>query len=367
MPSAVESPTPSSPVQEARLLLISNRLPVSVKRTDDGYDFAMSSGGLVSGLSGLSKSTTFQWYGWPGLEVPEHEAGPLTARLRAEYNAVPVYIDEDLADRHYNGFSNSILWPVFHYHSREFTFDETAWNAYKETNRLFARAIAADARDGDLVWIHDYHLMLVPAMLREELCERGVRDVRVGFFLHTPWPSSEMYRILPVRKELLEGVLPCDLIGFHTFEYARHFLKSCEKVLDLKPMPDSVEFNGRVVSVGVHPIGIDPEKFDQGLLKPNVQERIAALERKFHGVKLIVGVDRLDYIKGVPQKLHALEVFLEEHPEWVGKVVLVQIAVPSRGDVEEYRNLRAVVNELVTQINSEFGEHRRPLSARFKR
>ncbi|MCJ1399310.1 Trehalose-6-P synthase/phosphatase complex synthase subunit [Xylographa trunciseda] len=345
----------ATPKMDGRLLLVSNRLPITIKRSEDGsYDFSMSSGGLVSGLSGLSKSTTFQWYGWPGLEVPEKEAGPLTERLKDEYNAVPVFIDDELADLHYNGFSNSILWPLFHYHPGEITFDESAWNAYEQANRLFAKAIASEVQDGDLVWVHDYHLMLLPAMLREEIGNTKA-NVKIGFFLHTPFPSSEIYRILPVRNEILLGVLHCDLIGFHTYDYARHFLSSCSRILGLATTPNGVEFQGKVVSVGAFPIGIDPDKFTEGLKKPKVQERIATLERKFQGVKLIVGVDRLDYIKGVPQKLHALEVFLTEHPEWVGKVVLVQVAVPSRQDVEEYQNLRAVVNELVGRINGKFG------------
>ncbi|KAF2023504.1 glycosyl transferase [Setomelanomma holmii] len=341
--------------EEGRLLLVSNRLPITIKRSDEGkYEMSMSSGGLVSGLSGLSKTTTFQWYGWPGLEVPEDEVKQLEGQLRKEYNAVPIMLDDELADRHYNGFSNAIMWPLFHYHPGEITFDESAWEGYTEANRLFAKAVAKDVQDNDMVWVHDYHLMLMPAMLREELGDTK-KNVKIGFFLHTPFPSSEIYRILPVRNEILLGVLHCDLIGFHTYDYARHFLSSCSRILGLATTPNGVEFQGKVVTVGAFPIGIDPEKFDEGLQKPKVQERIAALEKKFQGVKLIVGVDRLDYIKGVPQKLHALEVFLTEHPEWIGKVVLVQVAVPSRQDVEEYQNLRAVVNELVGRINGKFG------------
>lgn len=350
MPSLEQDPKP-----QGRLLLVSNRLPITIKRSDDGsYSFSMSSGGLVTGLSGLAKSTTFQWYGWPGLEVPEAEAAPLIKQLSDEYGAVPVFIDDELADRHYNGFSNSILWPLFHYHPGEITFDESAWAAYKEVNRLFAKTMAKDVQDGDLIWVHDYHLMLLPEMLREEIGD-SKKNVKIGFFLHTPFPSSEIYRILPVREALLLGVLHCDLIGFHTYDYARHFLSSCSRILETPTTPNGVEFKGKFVTVAAFPIGIDPEKFVEGLKKKSVQDRIAVLERKFEGVKLIVGVDRLDYIKGVPQKLHALEVFLTEHPEWIGKVVLVQVAVPSRQDVEEYQNLRAVVNELVGRINGRFG------------
>ena len=226
--------------------------------------------------------------------------------------------------------------------------------AYQEVNRLFAKTVIKDVQDGDLIWIHDYHLMLLPQMLRE-MIGNSKKNVRIGFFLHTPFPSSEIYRILPVRRELLTGLLDCDLIGFHTYDYARHFLSSCSRILNTPTTPNGVEWKGSLVTVGVFPIGIDPEKFFDGLKKESVQKRIETLRQKFNGVKLIVGVDRLDYIKGVPQKLHALEVFLTEHPEWIGKVVLVQVAVPSRQDVEEYQNLRAVVNELVGRINGKFG------------
>lgn len=343
---------------QGRLLLISNRLPITIKRSDEGhYDFSMSSGGLVSGLSGLSKNTQFKWYGWPGTAPPENEIDHVKKRLLDEYNAVPIFMDEDLSERHYNGFSNSILWPLFHYHPGEITFDESAWEGYVEANRLFAKEIARDVQDNDLVWVHDYHLMLLPAMLREELANgpNKRKNVKFGYFLHTPFPSSEIYRILPVRNAILEGVLHCDLIGFHTYDYARHFLSSCARILGLATTPNGVEFQGKLVTVGAFPIGIDPEKFSQGLQKPNVVERVESLKKRFENVKIIVGVDRLDYIKGVPQKLHALEVFLTEHPEWIGRVVLVQVAVPSRQDVEEYQNLRAVVNELVGRINGKFG------------
>lgn len=179
--------------------------------------------------------------------------------------------------------------------------------------------------------------------------------MRIGFFLHTPFPSSEIYRILPVRREVLLGVLSCDLIGFHTYDYVRHFLSSVTRILGLPTLPNAVLYRGKTITVSAFPIGIDVDKFRDGLTQKVVVDRIAELRHKFDGVKIIVGVDRLDYIKGVPQKLHAFEVFLHDHPEWIGKVVLVQVAVPSRQDVEEYQNLRAVVNELVGRINGKFG------------
>ncbi|KAL2911543.1 Trehalose-6-P synthase/phosphatase complex synthase subunit [Polyrhizophydium stewartii] len=330
------------------------------------WKYEMSSGGLVSALSGLKKEMSFTWIGWPGLELPPDEQAVVSQQLLEQYSCAPVFINNDIADKHYNGFSNSILWPLFHYHPGEINFNEDHWEAYQIANRAFADAILKVVEDGDLVWVHDYHLMLLPAMLRKGLEATG-KSVKLGFFLHTPFPSSEIYRILPVRKQVLLGVLSCDLIGFHTYDYARHFLSSCTRILGLHTMPNGAEFEGRHVHVGTFPIGIDPSKFimvrairalawlARGLEQPAIRDRIERLRAKFAGVKVLVGVDRLDYIKGVPQKLHAFELFLSRHPEWIEKVVLVQVAVPSREDVEEYQHLQQVVNELVGRINGRFG------------
>lgn len=271
-----------------------------------------------------------------------------------ETGTVPVHLPNDIADSFYNDFSNSILWPLFHYHPAEVQFDDVSWRSYQEANRIFAETTASMVNDGDLVWVQDYHLMLVPAMLREQIAGKK-HNVKIGFFLHTPFPSSEIYRILPVRREILVGVLHCDLIGFHTYDYARHFLSSCARVLGLTTLPNGLEFQGKMVSVGTFPIGIDPDKFEEAMKNATVIGRIKELKTKFKGLKVIIGVDRLDYIKGVPQKLHAFELFLTRHPQWVGKVVLCQLAVPSRQDVEEYQNLRTAVNELVGRINGKFG------------
>ncbi|BGP42497.1 Trehalose-6-P synthase/phosphatase complex synthase subunit [Rhodotorula kratochvilovae] len=385
-----------------QLIVVANRLPVSVTAdpsAEGGYRFSVSSGGLASALSGCKKKMDFVWIGWPGFDVPEIDRDFITKKLSEEFSCIPVYISEEVAERYYNGFSNSILWPFFHYHPGEIQFDETDWLAYRQANLLFAEAIQKEVKSGDIVWVQDYHLCLVPVFLRDllgrdasSMGENGQRDVKamfegltlgpdaakngrspdgngvngthganyvgdvqIGFFLHTPFPSSEVFRTLPVRREILLGILNCDLIGFHTYDYARHFLSSCSRLLGLKCTPNRIELVGRHATVGTFPIGIEPGQFLEALQEDQVQQRIATLRRRFEGVKLIVGVDRLDYIKGVPQKLHAMEVFLEEHPEWIGKVVLVQVAVPSRQDVEEYQNLRASVNELVGRINGRFG------------
>lgn len=346
----------TTPSHSGNIIVVSNRLPVTIKKNAETgeYEYSMSSGGLVTALQGLKKTSTFQWYGWPGLEIPDDEKEKVKKDLIEKFNAIPIFLTDEIADLHYNGFSNSILWPLFHYHPGEINFDENAWLAYNEANATFAEEIVKNVNDNDLIWVHDYHLMLLPEMLRSRL-GNSVKNIKLGWFLHTPFPSSEIYRILPVRQEILKGVLSCDLLGFHTYDYARHFLSSVQRVLNINTLPNGVEYQGRFVNVAAFPIGIDVDTFTEGLKKKSVQTRIQQLKETFKGCKIIVGVDRLDYIKGVPQKLHAMEVFLNEHPEWIGKVVLVQVAVPSRGDVEEYQYLRSVVNELVGRINGQFG------------
>ncbi|KAF6754527.1 alpha,alpha-trehalose-phosphate synthase t [Ephemerocybe angulata] len=381
--SSPQLPSEDMATEGGHLIVISNRLPVTISKDAQGeYHFKMSSGGLVSALSGFKKSLNFTWIGWPGFFIPHKDRPIVDRRLRDEYSCQAVYLDDDVADRHYNGFSNSILWPLFHYHPGEMNFDEENWLAYRQANMQFADAVRHHIKPGSMVWVQDYHLMLLPMLLRgmidgrdnlgeltlDELSKitegipfeltmasKRIPNVKIGYFLHTPFPSSEIYRILPVRREILLGVLYCDLIGFHTYDYARHFLSSCTRILNLPTMPNGVEFEGRLAHVGTFPIGIEPSTFIDNLQKPGVIDRIAQLEQRFSGVKVIVGVDRLDYIKGVPQKLHALELFLTQHPEWIGKVVMVQLAVPSRQDVEEYQNLRSTVNELVGRINGRFG------------
>ena len=228
--------------------MVSNKTPVIIKRSSEGsYSFSQGSGGLISGVSGLAQTTPYTWYGWPGIEIPEADTAALSSRLRDDFASVPVFLDDELADRYYNGFASttpltvrtltradhlaldSILWPIFHYHPGEMNFSEEAWSAYQKVNRIFAQTVAKDVKDGDIVWIHDFHLFLVPSMLREEVGPNV--NVKIGFFLHTTFPSSEVYRILPVRNEILLGILHSDLIGFHTNSYARHFLSSCSSVL----------------------------------------------------------------------------------------------------------------------------------------
>lgn len=290
-----------------------------------------------------------------GFQIPAEEQPRVRKQLLTDNSCLPVFLSEAVADLHYNGFSNSILWPLFHYLPGDINFDEVQWEGYQEANLAFADALMEVIEEGDLVWVHDYHLMLLPALLRSRLIDCGKKNVKIGFFLHTPFPSSEVYRVLPVSKQVLTGVLQSDLIGFHTYDYARHFLSSCTRILGLSTVPNGVEMDGRLIHIGTFPIGIDPDQFLEGLHTPSILQRIQNLKERFQGKKILVGVDRLDYIKGVPHKLHALEVFLSRHPEFQEKVVLIQVAVPSRVDVEEYQHLISAVNELVGRINGKYG------------
>ena len=341
-----------------RLLVVSNRLPVTINKNPDGqWDFKMSAGGLVSALAGVKNEFPFVWVGWSGSEVPDTDQDSLRRELRAQHGCVPVYLSDYDAHLYYNGFCNDVLWPLFHYvplpivsSDGERKFDVKYWEAYSKANHRFAEAIMQVYEPGDLIWVQDYHLMLLPSLLRKR-----IRDVTIGFFLHTPFPSSEVYRILPMRNKVLQGVLAADLIGFHTYDYARHFLSVCTRILGLEASPKGVDYKDHFAHVGIFPIGIDPSAFIRALDLPSVQERASELQAKFAGKKVLLGVDRLDYIKGVPHKLMAFETLLARHPEWNERAVLVQIAVPSRTEVEEYKKLSSQTHELVGRINGKFG------------
>lgn len=238
------------------------------------------------------------------------------------------------------------------------TFEEEPWEAYVKVNRIFASKVASTSQDNDIIWVHDYHLMLAPRMIKEALTARQQRlkNVKVGFFLHIPFPSSSEFAKLPYREEVLEGLLASDLIGFHTYDYARHFLSACQKLLSVTTTPSGVMYKGRTVHVGAFPIGINPEKEDKAMKQESVKRRIHDLKTtSFKDKRVIISVDRLDYIKGLPHKFHAFDMFLEKYPDQVGKVCLLQIVVPSRQDVKEYQMLRSHISELAGRINAKYG------------
>ncbi|KAL2494645.1 hypothetical protein Fot_38402 [Forsythia ovata] len=351
------SERPDDRVPKQHLLVVANRLPVSaVRRGKDSWALEISVGGLVSALLGINEFEA-RWIGWAGVNVPDEVGQRSLTKALAEKRCIPVFLDEETVHQYYNGYCNNILWPLFHYlglpqedrlaTTRSF---QSQFAAYKKANQMFADVVNEHYKEGDVVWCHDYHLMFLPKCLKEYN-----NKMKVGWFLHTPFPSSEIHRTLPSRSELLKSVLAADLVGFHTYDYARHFVSACTRILGLEGTPDGVEDQGKLTRVAAFPIGIDSDRFIQALELPQVKDHIKELRDRFSGRMVMLGVDRLDMIKGIPQKILAFEKFLEENPIWRDKVVLVQIAVPTRTDVPEYQKLSCQVHEIVGRINGRFG------------
>eukprot|EP00271_Cylindrocystis_brebissonii_P011686 TRINITY_DN29599_c0_g1_i1.p1 TRINITY_DN29599_c0_g1~~TRINITY_DN29599_c0_g1_i1.p1 ORF type:complete len:1058 (+),score=166.06 TRINITY_DN29599_c0_g1_i1:961-4134(+) len=342
-----------------RLLVVANRLPVSASpRPDGSWSLELSAGGLVSALLGVKQNYETCWIGWPGLCVREGEGREKLAAALFQKGCIPVFLSEETVELYYNGYCNKVLWPLLHYiglpqedRLAATRSIESQYAAYKRANEQFAQVVLRHYQEGDVVWCHDYHLMLLPSFLK---LKKGPQ-MKVGWFLHTPFPSSEIYRQLPLRAELLRAILAADLVGFHTYDYARHFVSACTRILGLEGTPEGVEDSGRLTRVAAFPIGIDPDRFIQALETDAVTSHMSELQGRFAGRKVMLGVDRLDMIKGIPQKLLAFEKFLEENRAWRDKVLLVQIAVPSRTDVPEYQRLTSQVHEIVGRINGRFG------------
>ena len=337
----------------SRLLIVANRLPVTVQVRDGAVEVERSSGGLATGLQRPHEQSDGLWIGWPGNPhdlTPEQDAS-LREQLAAQ-RLVPVSLTADQVTRYYEGFSNGVLWPLFHYLLDQVPLQVSDWDAYVQANEEFARTAADHYRPGDIVWVHDYQLLLVPGLLR-----RMIPDACIGFFLHIPFPSEELFRTLPSRARLLEGLLGADLIGFHTPAYLRHFATALTDILGHTVDIDRVQLPGREVRLGVFPMGVDAAFFSGMSRDPAVEAEAQAL-RGDGSVRLLVGVDRLDYTKGIPRRLLAYERMLETHPELRGKVRLVQVAVPSRTGVEAYQDFRTLVDGLVGRINGAYGTPR---------
>ena len=334
------------------LTIVSNRLPISVIKTDQGLEYASSSGGLATAMSSLDQGNRI-WVGWPGIaseDLNEDEMQQIESDL-LERGYFPVFLTARQVELFYEGFSNDTLWPLFHYFQSLTHHTNEYWDAYQEVNQLFAEAAARVAQAGGSVWIHDYHLMTMPKMLRTLS-----QDVSIGFFLHIPFPSFEIYRLLPQRKEILEGLLGSDLIGFHIYDYARHFLSSCLRLLGISSHQGVLEHEGRSIRTDAFPIGIDYAKFRKTLGESATKKAISSLEDMYgDNMKLILSVDRLDYSKGIPERLEAFRILLHDHPEWRGKVRMQMIAVPSRVEVQTYQDLREQIEQTVSRINGEYG------------
>jgi trehalose 6-phosphate synthase/phosphatase len=338
----------------SRVLIVANRLPVTVHPNETGVEVQKSSGGLATGLLRPHEQSGGLWIGWPGTnddEISEEQRSALNQQL-ADLRLVSVPLTADQVARYYEGFSNGVLWPLFHYLLDQVPLHVRDWGPYREVNQKFADVVAEHYQPGDLIWVHDYQLLLLPELLRRRLPE-----ARIGFFLHIPFPAEELFRTLPERDRVLRGLLGANLVGFHTPAYLRHFAASLIQVLGLTVDIDRVQLSDREVRLGVFPMGVDAAAFSALAEAPEVEAEVKALKED-GSVKLLVGVDRLDYTKGIPRRLLAYERLLESHPELRERVRLVQVAVPSRTNVEAYQEFRSVVDGLVGRINGAFGTPR---------
>lgn len=327
------------------IINVANRLPVTI-----GETIRRSSGGLVAALEGVSESGfALKWVGWPGGSFESiEEQNRVESQLTTEFGYVPVFLTEDEITDYYDGFSNGSLWPILHYSPHLMEYDDNQWDVYEEVNRRFSDQIVKLAGQGDIVWIHDYHLMLVPRMLRESR-----PDLRIGFFFHTPFPSSEVFRSHPRRTELLQGVTGADQIGFHTYHYSRHFRSAVLRVLGLETDLGSIRHGNHLTSLGVYPIGINAQKFLDEIKQESFHQRCEGLRKHWAGKRIVLSVERLDYSKGILQRLQAIEQFLQFSSN-AKDVVFLFINVPSREDVPAYKTLLQSIESEVGRINGKY-------------
>jgi trehalose 6-phosphate synthase/phosphatase len=335
---------------EPRLLIVSNRLPVTVTVQDGHPVVRPSAGGLATGLQAPHDRSGGLWIGWPG------DIEGLTAETRAEFDrqleamrAIPICLSDREVTLFYEQISNAVLWPICHDRIDRLPLHVDGWDVYEAVNARFADAVAEHYRPGDVVWVHDYQLLRVPALLRER-----IPDARIGFFLHVPFPNPEIFFTLPNRHWLVEGMMGADLVGFHTRRYHGHFRAALRRLFSVEADSAGIaRWRSREVRLGVYPISIDVADFARRAATREVVGKTK--EYRASGLRLLVGIDRLDYSKGIPRRLMALKRLLLLHPEWRERVRLIQVAVPTRDRVDAYRRFRRDVSSLVGQINGEFG------------
>ena len=336
-----------------RLLIVSNRLPVTIQKKKDQLYFKQSVGGLATGLGSFYKSFNSKWVGWCGItseKISLEEKKNIEAKLEKEFSSYSVFLSRRQVDLYYGEFCNKTLWPLLHGFTQYATYDKTSWETYKKVNELFANTVLNIAEPEDMVWVHDYHLMLLPKLLKEKH-----PNTAVGFFLHTPFPSPDVFRLLPWREEILDGLLEADLLGFHTYSYVQNFLATVRRLIGLNHTLGKIIVGDHLAKVDSFPIGIDYKLFANAEAKPKVQTSIKKLSTRLGKTKKILSIDRLDYTKGVLHRLNGFDLFLKNYPEYKGKVTLVLVAVPSRTKVQRYQTLKRKVDEFVGKINGDHG------------
>jgi trehalose 6-phosphate synthase/phosphatase len=353
-----------------RLVIVSNRLPFTVSLEDGKPRFESSSGGLTTGLSsyleksrGAGEPFDYLWLGWPGATIESNRI-PEVEAYGQRFRAAPVFLSEESAERFYHGFCNKTLWPLFHYFPTLTRYEEDYWQDYQRVNQVYADALLKVLKPDDVLWVHDYQLMLVPRLIRKHFPE-----MPIGFFLHIPFPSFEIFRLLPRtwRAELIEGVLGSSLVGFHTHDYTRDFLTSVLRTVGYEHQLGSISLRDRVVKVDTFPMGIDFARFSHAASSPEMKIRAGELREKCAGQKIIFSVDRLDYTKGLLDRLRGYELFLKNHPEWHGKVTFVISVAPSRIGVESYQSMKQELEQMVGRIIGAYGNvHWTPLIYQYR-
>lgn len=328
-----------------RLLILANREPIRLQ--EDG-SWLPSVGGLTTALLPVLEERSGAWIAWGeerAQEVPSVSYPPSEPAFEVER----LDLCEQEVRNYYYGFANRVLWPLCHYFNEQMDIQHAYWNDYQRVNRRFAEAAAHRYQPGDLLWVHDYHLLLVPGFLRERLPE-----ARIGFFFHIPWPAPEEWGILPWADEVIEGLLGADVIGFHTERYCQNFLAAAAELDGAEVDGDTIRWRGREVRVEPHPIGIDTERFRELAGDQEIRAAARRIREETGTEHLLLGVDRLDYTKGVPERLLGFEHFLRHNPDFHGKVTFYQISAPSRTRIESYQELKRSVDEIAGRINGTF-------------
>jgi trehalose 6-phosphate synthase/phosphatase len=328
-------------------------LPVTVRKCGKRLEYIDSIGGLSTGLSKYHNEADSIWVGWPGIsqeELSGREKRSIEKTLKEKYKCLPVFLTQEEVGKYYHGFCNNTIWPLFHYFSSQTQYDISTWEAYNEVNQKFYERIRSSIGKKDTVWIHDYQLMLLP-----EIIKRHHPFVQVGFFLHIPFPSAELFRLLVWREDILRGLLGADLIGFHTYDYVRHFLSCTRRLLGLDDNLNIISYEDRYVKVDSFPMGIDYNRFAGEVDESNLSPEVLEIKKIKENKGIILSIDRLDYTKGIPARIRAYNNFLVKYPEYRGKVRLNLIVAPSRTEIENYELLLKEIRELVSETNGTFG------------